>query len=443
VRFLLTIFFALANVAIPLAHAREVSIQWSPIKGAFKYELEILHEGKATKQVLLSNDTREWEGDLPTGAYVYHVRGIDRMSQPGKWSNTQALFVAPDRVELVLPESGTELEAKPTAAVTLSWQEVPGASRYLVEVTYGKRSVFKKQTSSTKIETTPLGPGKYVWRCRAMVELRGKAPKGVDLTKAMGQPSKASSFTLLPPGAKRGLASESLMARASKPRRFQLDLGLGASSYRYAIASGSTGDEGSTNAIAAGVRLGLSYALSKAFFLNLDFNEELFRVSGLSFDRNDIALGGGYSLPLGNSARIVPQLALGFQEFFGLQRTSTDDSTPPVVTMVMTAGAAVGVKALFDVSRSLSLELHGRYFHPLMLIQAPPDTTLGSNGPNYAAGGGVRYYIDGEWALFAGVAYQSRPMSYTLTGEMVAETTTFSSIQGQIGVCISFGGEIR
>jgi len=438
----LAILFLLSLAATP-ALAREVSIQWSPIKGAFKYELEILLDGKPTKQELLSNDTREWEGDLPPGAYIYRVRGIDRMSQPGKWSQTQALFVAPERVELALPESGTEIEAKPTTAVALSWQAVPGATRYLVEVNYGKRSVFKKQTSSTKIETTPLGPGKYAWRCRALVELKGKIPKGTDVTKGIGVASKPSTFILLPSGAKRGLASESLVARAVKPRRFLLDLGLGASSYKYAISSGSTGDEGSTNAIAAGLKLGLTYAVSKSVSLHLDLNEELFRVSGLSFDRKDLSLGAGYVFALGNSARLVPQISFGVQDFFGLQRTSTDDSTPPVVTKVMAGGAAVGLRAFFDVSRSVSLELHGRYFHPLMLIQAPSGTALGSNGPNYATGAGARFYVDQDWAFYAGLGYQSRPLSYTLSGATDPETTTYSSFQGQIGICISFGGEIR
>jgi len=422
------------------ALAKNVKIHWSAIKGANQYELQILLAGKAVKAERTSSDTTTWSGDMPTGAYTYQVRGIDRLDQPGKWSAFQTFFVAPPAPETVSPENNAEFEAQPTAKIKMQWEAVKGANRYVAEIKYGKRSVFKKVVTTTDAESTPLAPGKYTWSVRSLVELGEKAPKGADPAKGNGPWAKDVAFTIFPPG-KRGLASQSLMTWSPKSRQMTLDLDVAAGSYTYANDSPNDANDGTTSAIFTGVEAGLGYQLTKDWKASLGLELNFFKINEIAFNRKVFELMTGYAFHVGSAFQIVPEVGVRAQDYFSFFRPDRD--TAATLTTVMAAGPAVGARFVFDVSSKSQLELFARYNLPSKLLTAPAGTTFNSAGSNYSAGATGRYYMGPDWAIHLQVGYRNQPLAYTLSGSAAPESTTYKAVHALVGVSFQLGSELR
>lgn len=439
-RYQLVLVLVALGAAAP-ARARNVKIHWSPIKGANQYELQVLLNGKAVKNERIPSDSTSWGGDMPPGAYLYQVRGVDRLEQPGKWSAFQAFLVAPPAPSPIAPEKNSEWESSPTAKVKLKWAAVAGANRYLAEIKYGKRSVFKKTVATTETESTPLGPGKYTWSVRALVELKDKPPKGTDLSRGQGPWSENVAFTVLPAGAKRGLASQSEMQWTPRSRQMTLDLDLAGGSYKYTNDSPNAQNDGSTSSFFTGVEAALGYQITKDWRAGLALELNFFKINEVSFNRKAFELVTGYSFAVTDSVKVIPEGGLRLQDYFSFQRA--DASSAASLTGVMAGGPTLGVRVAMEISARQQWELFGRYNLPSKLLSAPAGTTIASGGANYAVGVNGRYFLGPDWALHLQLAYRNTPLSYTLSGQTAPEATTYSAVQGLVGVSFQLGSDLR
>ncbi len=417
------------------AWGRNVNIHWSPIKGAHQYELHINGENSPI-QKNLPGDTTVWNGEVPAGAYTYRVRGIDRLKQPGKWSEPQALLVAPNSPQLLSPLADTPIEAKPTTKVNLKWKESSGATHYYVEVKYGRRTLFKKSTTETQIETVALAPGRYSWTCRASVELSGKAPKDFDASKGQSAFAKEIYFNITPPGARRGLASE-IQDWIPATRSFQIDLDLTAGSYDYVITGGGAAFDGHTSTITSGIRAALGYRPSPNLLIQMGVQDDFYKVNSVGFGRKLIHLGGEYQLSVG-SFLLSPFLFLQARDYFALKNDSGDETSPPSLSSLTTLGPQIGLNGAWKVSTHTWLETRIAYFKPIKLATAPADTLL-NGGSGLDAALGVRYFLGPDWAFHGELGYFSSPANFVLSGESAERVTTYTSIQGFVGLSYQLG----
>jgi hypothetical protein len=192
------------------AWAKKVSVEWKPIKGAVFYEIQVIREGKVFK----AKKTKEssWSGDLPFGLYEYHIRAVDKVHRPGKWSALRDLVAMPKVAENVFPKDGKKFSTYvPTSEVRFSWKTGDGADgaasavdKYHLVVKKnddGKvvgKVVIDEVVKGNETETKKLPPGKYEWQVTGVIEKRGLASLQLvqPEKKWENQPSSASEFTV-------------------------------------------------------------------------------------------------------------------------------------------------------------------------------------------------------------------------------------------------------
>lgn len=154
---------------------------WSPSTAAFKYQLRYkLAEGGSWTTVgtastsVGTNDPVQCAHvftDLIPGTYSWQLRSVDTAGNVSAWSPEQTFAIGSRQLGLTTPD-----QAKlGVANRTLQWIPVPGASRYLLEVSANQNfsPVFRYETVSTAfVATDPLTAGTaYYWRVKAVPEV--------------------------------------------------------------------------------------------------------------------------------------------------------------------------------------------------------------------------------------------------------------------------------
>jgi hypothetical protein len=109
-------------------------------------------------------------GSLAPGTYAWQVRGIDSAGNPSDWSSGPA-FTIPTAIPSTIGTSSP----LPAASRVLSWEPVPGASRYIVQLadTQAMTTVKEYETIATSFspwEARSAGTF-YYWRVKAVPEV--------------------------------------------------------------------------------------------------------------------------------------------------------------------------------------------------------------------------------------------------------------------------------
>lgn len=157
------------------------AVTWSPSAAAFKYQLRYKLTSAAdwttvgTASASLGTkdpvQTAHVFTDLAPGAYGWQLRSIDTAGNVSAWSPEQSFTIGGQQLNLTTPDQSV----LPVANRALRWSQVPGASRYVLEV-----STNANLSSATSYETvatafvvpTSLTAGTaYYWRVRAVPEL--------------------------------------------------------------------------------------------------------------------------------------------------------------------------------------------------------------------------------------------------------------------------------
>ncbi len=154
----LTLLFTLQSYS----WAKAVSVNWDKVDGAEKYELLIEKDGKAAVKIVIPQ--AQWSGDLPFGAYVYQIRGIDPKGRAGEWSQLNMLVVMATAPVLASPAHKTPLTLVQNQPVHLQWEPIDGAREYLVEIAKKKEIILSTTVSTAEFRTAQLPEGIYNWR---------------------------------------------------------------------------------------------------------------------------------------------------------------------------------------------------------------------------------------------------------------------------------------
>lgn len=173
VRLLIASLFYFTLFCAGSVYAKEVNLEWKPIKYAIKYEIKISKDGKPFKKKSL--DEPNWSGELGFGLYDYEIRAIDKLDRPGQWSKARPLVVMPASPELTSPKDGEKvIFYDPRAKATFSWKEVPGITSYKFSLIKDKKVLAELTLKNTQAQISSLPSGEYQWRVKAVITGAGK-----------------------------------------------------------------------------------------------------------------------------------------------------------------------------------------------------------------------------------------------------------------------------
>jgi hypothetical protein len=176
---------------------------------AVKYELKIQGGENYSKTEMFDAKTHSFKTDLPPGFYAYQIRAVDKFDRGGKWSDPKAIVVKADPPSLSEPGSGTNVPFYGTKQdISLTWKEVKGIKKYLVEVKNGKTTAFSKVVSGTKVDVPGLEGAKYTWTVRSVIENQSRALASLTASEQPGKPSETYDFIL----EKKNLATPEIIA---------------------------------------------------------------------------------------------------------------------------------------------------------------------------------------------------------------------------------------
>jgi hypothetical protein len=178
-------------------------IGWKPLEGAVRYELEVRGKNFEFRKKLPDRQLK-WNRDLPPGAYIFRLRGVDAFGRPGEWAE------GPTQVTLArvntFPVDMTSY--KMGASIRLRWEPVEGAEKYQLWIWKGEKVVEEKTVSGTEWDFEPIAGGEYMWSVSATVE---SIPKFATVREtASGPPSEKRSFRIPGEKAARQIASVSI-----------------------------------------------------------------------------------------------------------------------------------------------------------------------------------------------------------------------------------------
>ncbi|MBN1313658.1 MAG: protein phosphatase 2C domain-containing protein [Anaerolineae bacterium] len=141
----------------------EYELRWQPVPGATHYELEEVEQGSGASKIVTLTDSSHRVGEQPDGQYVYRVRACHDFGC-SEWSNEQVAVVTP-RPPAKAPH--LTIEGPDDAHLArLTWNEVDGASQYVIEISEEKTfaSARVEMLEGTSWEIVRHEPGQLFFR---------------------------------------------------------------------------------------------------------------------------------------------------------------------------------------------------------------------------------------------------------------------------------------
>lgn len=156
--------------------------EWQTLDGAMRYRLQLLATVQGNDAIIfdevLQTTKVQWD-DLPDGAYVLRVRGVDAVGLEG--ANAIKVFKLnsrPEPPDLRLPKNEQQSSDE---KVFFRWEPAPEAQEYrfqLAEDAEFKRVValVPQISSSTRGVLLALPPGQYFWRVASVANTGDVGP---------------------------------------------------------------------------------------------------------------------------------------------------------------------------------------------------------------------------------------------------------------------------
>ncbi len=176
-----------------LAFSKPVRLNWEPIAGATRYELNVERDGKSAVKTFTAEPA--WKGDLGFGAYAYQVRAVDPRGRAGEWSQQYPVVVMAPAPQLSGPPSSEAIKLYQGQSVSLSWQPIDGVTKYLVEISQNGKVVVADEVKGSDFRATNLPEGAYVWSVRGLLEI-GEQYAALSGRQWKTAPSQTRRFTL-------------------------------------------------------------------------------------------------------------------------------------------------------------------------------------------------------------------------------------------------------
>ncbi|MEZ0391864.1 MAG: hypothetical protein ACAH59_06595 [Pseudobdellovibrionaceae bacterium] len=177
----LTLFLLLSSWAFASGE-KKVHLEWEIIENAKSYDLEFtkIPDLGNEPSLFFQSKNPEWTGSLPPGKYNLRIRARDKRRAPGEWSPAEMVMVSLHPVKLLSPSDRSEIKSSEDemAPVDLTWEAVPGAKEYRVEIQYADRSVQESHTvNSPKLSLRLPVARTFTWTVEAQVSEDLKSEK--------------------------------------------------------------------------------------------------------------------------------------------------------------------------------------------------------------------------------------------------------------------------
>jgi hypothetical protein len=166
----------------------KINLTWSK-RPALKYEIQLARDPKFKKKAARIKSPKPSAVFQPEtmGTLYWRVRCLKPKCP---WSRPLSFSIAPATPALLSPPEGETTQFRgESASVELSWQAVPKATAYLVEVTTKSEPL---RVEGTSVKLKDLAAGSYTWKVRAVVspDIQSEAspPRTFELTREAPKP---------------------------------------------------------------------------------------------------------------------------------------------------------------------------------------------------------------------------------------------------------------
>ncbi|WHI49966.1 hypothetical protein P3339_16100 [Microbulbifer sp. MLAF003] len=151
------------SISVPVASANGIlAISWAAVSGADKYLLQEQKNGGSWTQVYSGSGTQKTLTGRGSGSYSYRVAAV-KGSTTGLYKQSSTVTV------ISIPQSITVPASSTTGSVTVSWSQVAGADKYVLQEQKNNGS-WTQVYSGSGTQTTLSGRGSdsYIYRVAAV-----------------------------------------------------------------------------------------------------------------------------------------------------------------------------------------------------------------------------------------------------------------------------------
>ncbi|WP_444901929.1 RHS repeat-associated core domain-containing protein [Microbulbifer sp. SSSA007] len=190
------------SISVPVASANGIlAISWAAVSGADKYLLQEQKNGGSWTQVYSGSGTQKTLTGRGSGSYSYRVAAV-KGSTTGLYKQSSTVTV------ISIPQSITVPASSTTGSVTVSWSQVAGADKYVLQEQKNNGS-WTQVYSGSGTQTTLSGRGSdsYIYRVAAVKGSVTTAFKSSSTVIVSRPPAVPGNLTL--PGSSTGAYSVS------------------------------------------------------------------------------------------------------------------------------------------------------------------------------------------------------------------------------------------
>ncbi len=159
----------------PVDQGSSPILRWSSVATAAKYELQVCKDFACSQPIVNQGtvNTAYVTVDLPLGQTYWQVRSVNAANEPSSWSRGQFNRVKASAPVVVGPAAGAVLPY-PSEAPVFSWEPVPGAEQYQVEIgpdaLLATKNTYNTQTTSLSLVDMSVAVNTpYYWRVSAVL----------------------------------------------------------------------------------------------------------------------------------------------------------------------------------------------------------------------------------------------------------------------------------
>jgi hypothetical protein len=176
-----------------------VSLTWTPAAPAVRYNVQYWNVANPDLRITVGSTSVKQSavtvGDLQPGEYRWHVQSVDSAGNVSSWSSASDFTVVRQAPNPTV-DAGVLLG---TTERRLSWDPVAGASRYLVQVSYGTTTTAHETRATSFAPTVDMVYGTtYTWSVVALGEKYGTGSSRISLGESAARTFTVSTLPLTP-----------------------------------------------------------------------------------------------------------------------------------------------------------------------------------------------------------------------------------------------------
>lgn len=408
----------------------QLPLKWKPLPGTNKYRVE-LRRGKDLVFQTTTDRAEVMPPKLIPGDYEWTITPVIQptagrvpASLQSKVYEAKTKVTADFRIEQKTLKAPSPIEPsgaqRPPAEnkLLIAWDKVEDATEYEIEVYRHPAAdrapasvIYKSVLKKNSVVLNLAADGSYSWKVRAIASI-GPSKEDLAISPQSTTEFKIDRNAMFMSGSGY-LALSSMLA----PYTYVTD-GNGAISAR-------------ARSVAVTGRVSAEYWPWNRFGVSAGFEDTIFRLNGVNYDRNVFEFHAKYRLKLDESRYgwfLAPKLGFESRSYLHLLVYSGQSTLSSRGTGAIGPSIGVDIRRQFNDRWSVGAKI--AYFLPLALTGVDPSYSMTSDQSfrNFSAGVQALYWLNPKWSIAAGGYFDMRSLSYTKPGDTKKELISMDAM---------------